>query len=252
MSLVLAAAAFLTAAAQICNPPYGKFGHYYWVDRQSALDGIAEHCITVNGSIIITHNYTGSFYLPNIRNITGVLRWDIYSFDTAPTLPSVELPDLEHMGDDLMLSGIPTLRNVSMPKLKTVRSDISIDYIHGADFRSLEKAKSIELKGNMSSLRLDSLRTVSRFLRICNIDECDPDVSPDSPLDISLPSLQSVGSLKIKGRISSLEVPSLMTVAGYELFMSDPDSLEFSTGGGPTVNLTFPRLSFIRESENAS
>lgn len=114
------------------------------------MDGIAERCTTINGSLIISHNYTGSFYLPNVRNLTGVLRWDIYTFDTEPTLPSVDLPDLEYVGDDLMLSTIPTLRNVSMPKLKTVRSDISVDYIYDADFRSLKKVKSIVLNGNMS------------------------------------------------------------------------------------------------------
>lgn len=28
--------------------------------------------------------------------------------------------------------------------------------------------------------------------------------------------------------------------------MTDPDSLEFSTGGGPIVNLTFPRLKYMK------
>lgn len=59
-----------------------------------------------------------------------------------------------------------------------------------------------------NSLRLDSLREVSRFLRICNIDGCDPVISPGSPLEISLPSLQSVGSLKVQGRISRCALDS--------------------------------------------
>jgi len=97
----------------------------------------------------LAHNYTGSFYLPNVWNITG-LRWDMFNYYTEPTLLSVDLPDLEYIGGDLSLGGIPALRNVSMPKLKTVRSLVGMDYIYNADLRSLETAMSARFSGNMS------------------------------------------------------------------------------------------------------
>ncbi|KAL4922056.1 hypothetical protein BDW62DRAFT_172899 [Aspergillus aurantiobrunneus] len=240
--LALAAVLFPAATAQLCTPLLGSYGYTYIVENQSEVDEIAAHCTTVNGGIMIAPNYTGSFFLPNVRNLTNGLGWFrvIGDPETEATPVSVELPDLEYAGSDLSLNGLPTLRNVSMPRLKTVSRHLNADYVYEADFRALETAEYVAITGNMSSLRLDSLREVKQKLRICNHDECDPDISPASSLDISLPSLQSVGNLKLAGRISSLDVPSLTTITG-----DGPDvyDFQFSTGGGPSINLTFPDLS---------
>ncbi|OJD14225.1 hypothetical protein AJ78_05411 [Emergomyces pasteurianus Ep9510] len=190
------------------------------------------------------HNYTGSFSLPNIRNISGNIEWE-YDLDyEKPKLSSLNLPDLEYIGSSIQLNGLPTLSILSMPKLKRLEGDMDIDYVQEADFRSLETADSVNFKGNISKLRLDSLREVHEKLQICNMDVCDPDIPPISPLDISLPLLQSVGSVKFKGRISSLEVPRFTTITGNrdDYYYG----LEFSTGGGPATNVTFPRLSSLK------
>ncbi|KAL3475404.1 hypothetical protein BJX99DRAFT_229852 [Aspergillus californicus] len=239
--IVVAAAVFPAVTAQICNPPWGEYGYSYMAHSQSELDGIAERCTTVNGSVVMGFNYTGSFYLPNVRNITRLFRWAMDADLTQmPTPTSVDLPDLEYLGSSMWLNSLPTLRNVSMPRLKTAGWDVNMDYVYEADFRSLETAEYLTITGNMSSLRLDSLREVHQRLVICNWDMCDYNISPPSSVDISLPLLQSVGVMDLEGMISSLEVPSFTTLTGYGRTWN---SLKFSTIGGPAINLTFPRLS---------
>ncbi|OAX78846.1 hypothetical protein ACJ72_06843 [Emergomyces africanus] len=240
--ILLTAATSLTATAKICTPPPERNGLFH-VDSQSAVDKLAKRCTTINGSLHIARNYTGSFYLPHVRNISGNIEWGHYLDSEKPKPSSLNLPDLEYLGSSIPLNGLPTLTILSMPKLKTLGGDINIDYAHEVDFRSLETADSVDFKGNISELRLDSLREVNEKLQICNSDVCDPAIPPVGPLDISLPSLQSVGSVKLKGRISSLEVPSLTSVTGNK--EDYYYGFEFSTSGGPTANLTFPRLSSL-------
>jgi hypothetical protein len=120
------------------------------------LDEIAEHCTTVNGSIVMAYNYTGSFYLPKVRNITSLFRWVFGKNDInkEPTPTSVNPPDLEYLGSSLWLNGLRTVRNVSMPKLKTVGWDMDIDYVHEEDFRSLETAEYVNIMRNISEVAI--------------------------------------------------------------------------------------------------
>ncbi|KAL4786105.1 hypothetical protein BJX76DRAFT_355517 [Aspergillus varians] len=242
--LILAAGAFPAATAQTCTPPYGEYGYHYFIDNQTTLDDLATRCTTINGSIVISPNYTGRFYLPAVQNITEMFRWalNINTNDPEKQRPSptiIDLPDLEYLGESLWLNGLSSVTNVSMPRLKTVEADVKVDYARQVDFGALEDVDYLAVVGGVESLRLGSLREVHQRLQICNKDQCGTNVEPSGSLDISLPSLQSVGTLSLKGRISSLEVSSLTTVAGDGVDVYD---FEFSTAGGPTLNLTFPRL----------
>ncbi|RMJ23437.1 hypothetical protein PHISP_05690 [Aspergillus sp. HF37] len=129
---------------QMCTPDYGV----YYVNAQSDLDTIAAECTTVNGSIVLGNNYTGSFSLPNVQNITHRIQADYRPYFPAPT--SMDLSDLEFLGDSLSLSYLSTLANLSAPKLKTVGSDIWLGYVQTVNLRSLEEADQIYMCGNIT------------------------------------------------------------------------------------------------------
>ncbi|KAL2831512.1 hypothetical protein BDW59DRAFT_140251 [Aspergillus cavernicola] len=236
--LTLAIGLLPATMAQICTPEFGTQGYAYDVSSPSVLDQIvAEGCTTINGSIVITSNFTGPFYLPNVRNITDGLRWryDTRIGPVVPTPTSIDLPDLEFIGDDLAIYSLPTLANVSMPNLKTAVHGFNMYFVRDVNLRSLETVGYLYILGNLSSLRLDSLRYVSDKLWICNKDECDQEKSPVSAFDFSLPSLETVGTVDLEGSLSSLEVSNLRNVSEFSLV----------SGGGPALNLDFPRLTVV-------
>jgi hypothetical protein len=66
------------------------------------LDCLAALCTVVNGSILIVPDLNSSFYLTNIRNITG--DFESYSWQTLSTQVSIDLPDLESVGTNIEVS----------------------------------------------------------------------------------------------------------------------------------------------------
>jgi hypothetical protein len=88
-----------TATAQVCTLEYGYWGYAYVVNTQFEVDTIAQGCTTINGRLVMYANYTGGFYLPNVRHILGSLQWrsllrDTYSPD-QPSPTTVDVPNLE-------------------------------------------------------------------------------------------------------------------------------------------------------------
>jgi hypothetical protein len=138
----------LLAVAQVCNPPYGEYGYAYNVSSQATLDQLAQECTVVNGSIVIANNCTESFYLPNIQNITGLIRSDADTSLLEATPTSINLPDLEHL-DDSMYFDFATVTNVSVPKLKTAW-EVEIEFAQKVDLSSLEDVEYLVLSGNLS------------------------------------------------------------------------------------------------------
>jgi hypothetical protein len=138
-----------------------SYDYAYYVANQSTLDIIASECTSINGSIRISNNYTGSFYLPNIRNISGDIQWyadpsNMYEyrhstgrFDTSP-VNSISLPDLEHIDGSLDLQYLYDLRNISAPKLSMVGHSVNVDCAYNVDLRSLQHAKYAYIFGNIS------------------------------------------------------------------------------------------------------
>ncbi|RAH82185.1 hypothetical protein BO86DRAFT_84039 [Aspergillus japonicus CBS 114.51] len=224
--------------AQVCLPPLGEDGYSYNATDQSVLDAIAKNCTTINGSIVIATSYTGSFYLPNVRNITGQIRYGSEGDPAVPAPTSISLPDLEYMGSDMYLLGISALANVSAPMLKTAGWALRMDYVQDVDLRSLETVRYVEIFGDISSLRLDSLRIVSGYFSICNKDRCEKNQSSTTPLHISLPSLQSVGTIEIDGSLSGLAVPNLTTIKEEARF----SGFHRTASNESAINIAFPRL----------
>ncbi|KAL5041446.1 hypothetical protein BDW71DRAFT_167529 [Aspergillus fruticulosus] len=245
--------------AQVCTPEslYG-YDYAYYVTNQSTLDTIASECTSINGSILISYNYTGSFYLPSIRNITGDVQWyadSLYSYEyegfsnryvTSP-VNSISLPDLEHIDGDLKLQHLYDLRNISAPKLSSVGHSVYVDYAYNVDLRSLQDAEYVSIYGNLSSLRLDSLQAVNQTLKICNKDECSSSLSPVSSLELFLLSLKLAGDIELEGRISTLTLPELTSIRGMETSPAwgSTTGFQLTTGGGRPLDLAFPRLNTV-------
>ncbi|CBF85151.1 uncharacterized protein ANIA_01579 [Aspergillus nidulans FGSC A4] len=231
--------------AQVCTPEslYG-YDHAYKIADQSTLDTIASECTSINGSIYIMSNYTGPFYLPNIRNISGDVHW--YA-DTSYLYDSISFPDLEHINGSLDLQAGYNLRNISAPKLNLVGRLVQVDYAHDVDLRSLQHAEYASIFGNLSSLRLDSLQSINRTLKICNKDSCSSSLSPVTSLELYLLSLESSTYIELEGRISTLVVPELTSVVGLETSpaLQSSEGFQLTTAGGPPLNLVFPRLDTV-------
>ncbi|KAL4769863.1 hypothetical protein BDW60DRAFT_218634 [Aspergillus nidulans var. acristatus] len=234
------------------------YDYAYYVANQSNLDTIASECTSINGSILISYNYTGSFYLPSIRNITGDVQWHADStssyeswgsadrYVTSP-VDSISLPDLEHIDGDLKLQHLYDLRNISAPKLSSVGRSVYVDYAYNVDLRSLQGAEYVSIYGNLSSLRLDSLQAVNQTLRICNKDECSSSLSPVSSLELFLLSLKLAGDIDLEGRISTWVLQAIMLVVGMERSPAwgPIRGFQLTTGGGPPLDLAFPRLNTV-------
>lgn len=145
------------ATAQVCTPEplYGDI-YSYRIDNQSALDSLARECTSINGSVVIAYNYTGSVYLPNIRSIDGDLAWYPDSLDQGSRTEGVKffdlvsVPDLERLGGELDISSSFYFRNISVPKLSAVDGFVSIHHAHDVDLRSLRKAEQVHIRGNLS------------------------------------------------------------------------------------------------------
>ncbi|KAE8311858.1 hypothetical protein BDV41DRAFT_565420 [Aspergillus transmontanensis] len=235
-----------TAMAQICTPEWGYEGESYIINNQSDLDEIAAKCTTINGSIAMSYNYTGAFHLPNIRNITKGFKWfSILSVGgDYPRPTSINLPDLEFLGGSIWFNSLPTLKNFTAPKLKTVGSKAFIDVTQELDLRSLVESEYLAVRGDASSVRLDSLRQVRQQIQICNTDECNPNNSSHGTLDLSLPALHEVGHLLLQGRFSSLDTPKLTNITGYGY---GSYSIRLLSAEGPKIDLSFPELKYIHD-----
>ncbi|KAL4765034.1 uncharacterized protein BDW70DRAFT_147337 [Aspergillus foveolatus] len=245
--------------AQVCTPEslYG-YDYIYYIANQSTLDTIASECTSINGSIHISSDYTGSFYLPNIRNISGDIYWSadaayVYATVDSTARPvtssgnSVSFPDLEHIDGSLNLESYFYTKNISAPKLSLVGRSVQVDYAYDVDLRSLQHAEDASFFGDLSSLRLDSLQSVHQTLRICNMDGCSGSLSPVTSLELYLLSLESATYIELEGRISTLAVPELTSVVGLETSPAYDSSKGFqlTTAGGPPLNLAFPRLDTV-------
>ncbi|KAL3472588.1 hypothetical protein BJX99DRAFT_262149 [Aspergillus californicus] len=224
--------------SRTCTP---SGDNIFRVENQTAVDALAE-CATINGTIFLSGSYTGPFYLPNVRNITGDLSWErnpTGHYNPAPS--SIDLPDLQAVRGWYM-GRIETLANVSAPKLETVHWSLDLGYVYDVDLRSWTDAELLRIAGNLSSLRLDSLREIRQSAQICNMDNCDSSKAPTTALDVFLPSLETVGDIEVQGKLSNLAIPKLREVRESRYGFTN---LKVMTGGGPPIDVAFPQLEYV-------
>ncbi|KAL3458765.1 hypothetical protein BJX64DRAFT_212770 [Aspergillus heterothallicus] len=231
-----------SALSQICTPPDL---YAYTIINQNDADLIAENCTTVEGNIRMSTNYTGSLYLPNVKNITGAFTWQtLLGYDDTPSPTSVDMPDLEYIGQDLAMDRLKTLRSFSAPRLKSVHWSVHVGYAVDVDLRALESVEYFYYSGNASTLRLDSLREVRESASICNKDSCARKATPGPAFDLSLPSLEAVSELTIDGRFSSLSLPQLRNVSRT---YAASGGLKIGTSAGDVLNITLPKLEHVSD-----
>ncbi|KAL4784670.1 hypothetical protein BJX76DRAFT_212176 [Aspergillus varians] len=210
----------------------------YRVRSQEELNTITQNCTTIVGELGLV-NWTGPFTLSNITRIRSIT---VYSGDIS----SVELPDLEYLGSDLLLTDLPSLRKVSLPSLEYTEG-LYIDLVGNAPelhFPKLTNTSSIYLRGNFTNQSFNSLRNVEKKLDICNAVSCGyySRVEASTSMSLSFPVLERVGSLIVAGNVSTLSAPEISTVTCNEC---DFAALHLKLYGASPIAVSFPKLSTI-------
>ncbi|KAI9035356.1 uncharacterized protein KD926_003717 [Aspergillus affinis] len=199
-----------------CTPPFDR--SYFNVTDQHYIDALSSSCTVMLGSLLIATNFTGQFLLPNITNITGSIMLDWWDWKPTPNVTSIDLPDLQYLESSIEVAALSdTLERISIPKLEYLRSMILEQYIDNAevDFRGLQTADVLYVRGNYSKVSFDSLQNVTDFLSICNQGVCsymfsaETGPAPRRAMEVSLPNLEVAHKLTIAGDLSELIAPKL-------------------------------------------
>ncbi|KAL4916379.1 hypothetical protein BDW62DRAFT_105773 [Aspergillus aurantiobrunneus] len=206
LSVAFAVSLPFSCSAQDCNEDI-------YVASQDELDNVIGDCTIINGRLFINDTYSGSLILNGVTNITNSL--SVAGPDAAvpsADIASIELPDLQHI-TSIDLEG-SSVTSFSAPRLTSV-SRLWLDQpARGSevDLRSVVGADAVTLRGNHSSINLESLEAVVDNLIICSHPGCfdgfGDDSTPDA-LNLTLSSLSSVRFLDIAARTSSVSMPNL-------------------------------------------
>ncbi|KAL4969434.1 uncharacterized protein BDV14DRAFT_165935 [Aspergillus stella-maris] len=253
ISIKLASLGFLAlAAARDCRPDDAS----YDIHSQDQLDELSNDCTTINGGIRILNNYTGSFVLNNVVNITSLRAEDPTDDNDNPNseLTSIELPDLQYVNRLLDIQTRPVTR-LSLPRLRSVNESLHVAIRDEGEVRlpALSEAGDITVEGNITRVHLDTLETAAnlRFTSpfTTGLDSMTVELPP---LSVSLPALNQVSSLIVEGNITEINAPELTTITGPQnttqsdslgLYSSELSPASASAGSGAPIS--FPRLSHI-------
>ncbi|KAL4790464.1 hypothetical protein BDV19DRAFT_372238 [Aspergillus venezuelensis] len=253
ISIKLATLGFLAlAAARDCRPDSS-----YDIHSQDQLDELSNDCTTINGDIRILKDYTGSFILNNVVNITS-LRTEDSSGDKDPEseLTSIELPDLQYVNRLLNIQARHISR-LSLPRLISVNESFHVVMRDEGEvhFPALSEAGDITVEGNMTRVHLDTLKTAAnlRFTSpsTTGLDSLNLELPP---LSISLPALNQVSSLIVEGNITEINAPKLTSITGPQnttqsdslgLYSSELSFTSTAAGAGAGAPISFPKISHI-------
>ncbi|KAJ5464082.1 hypothetical protein N7475_007217 [Penicillium sp. IBT 31633x] len=199
---------FSVASAQVCllNP------YYYYVDDPEQVEELSRNCTVLHGWVYVQDNFTGSFNLPRVTNITGVLS---VGNDFPSGLTDVQLPDLEYVRD-FRLSGV---KNASLPRLIDNRA--SSEYllrnltatVVDISFPVVERVGAIHLLGNISSFSAPELTTIATSTDFSSAMIWFEPFEPG--LSVDLPKLAFVnGSVEFVGVVNNVSLPMLRNVTG--------------------------------------
>ncbi|OJJ03163.1 hypothetical protein ASPVEDRAFT_84618 [Aspergillus versicolor CBS 583.65] len=177
---------------------------WFWYPPTSLGD--YQSCPTgkINGTIGIDPD-EGPVVLPNLVTLNGTLQlkrtWREITSISAPDLESANALDFAN----IMVGG---LDRISFPSLRNVSERISFrDTTRDAtaEFPVLEHAGSVTIEEHLLQLHMDSLESVA--------DDFDLDnaFAGVDGLAVTLPSLTSVGFLKLGGNLTSISLPKLMS-----------------------------------------
>jgi hypothetical protein len=139
----------------------GPYRDGFSVETQVAFDATLGNCTTIIGSVFISPNYTGSFIMNNVTNMTqaistyGSVELDTnYSTwiatDPSPLLTSLQADSLVFL-QELTISGVQGLNSISMAKLEFV--DLLTVYSNptmSLNFPRLKNSTGIQIQGGYS------------------------------------------------------------------------------------------------------
>lgn len=215
----------LVALANPCNTT-NEYDISTAFSSQDDLDSRLAGCTTINGWLHISLNYTGSFVLSNITNISGGIS-TYGGSGNSTALTSIEANDLISI-DELTIFNVPALNNVSFPNLESIRQlSVSLTNIDGElHFPSLKNATIVLLNGPISR-SYSCLSPSGRLLLtvICRTDfssligvvdelsvssdqtrnmpsAIDPIISSYPALEIEFPALKNCSQLVLYGNIT--------------------------------------------------
>ncbi|EDP54168.1 conserved hypothetical protein [Aspergillus fumigatus A1163] len=152
------------------------------------------NCTTIDDDITLLESFNGSFSLPNVTSIRGIITY------TGPTetfkLTSISLPDVLYLGGmNVDLPDSQKIINVSAPKVT------AIDSINLASV----PAMSSRHRTNQLSVRLDSLEQVNGNLSIRGFDTIATNFLDDEAygqLPLSFPALKYATFIQFSGVIT--------------------------------------------------
>ncbi|RHZ44434.1 uncharacterized protein CDV56_102305 [Aspergillus thermomutatus] len=217
----------------------------FYFASSDELNWFSTHnCTTINGDITLSESFNGSFSLPNVTSINGI----ITSITPGEMfeLTSIELPDVLYLGGIyLNLLSVPGIVNVSVPKATATGSiNLTIPLTGAVDFRSLEQATSISLAGNYSSVRFDSLEQVNGSLSMRGVDTVAKnylDNEAYNQLPLYFPALRSATFIQFSGVIKNFSMPVLETANFQSSNYSGPSGLSIYNYGAP-LDMDLPNL----------
>jgi hypothetical protein len=150
----------LDVTANVCD--FSSSDGQLFVMNQTDIDEKVDGCTTIDGTIIISPKYTGTFIIRNVTNITQQITTQIQPMGgesplpfgeeyPTPLLTSFQADSVISMPGSLNLDNVPALKSVSMANLEFIES-FYIDSNPGLtiSFPQLKNASQLEVLGGFS------------------------------------------------------------------------------------------------------
>ncbi|KAH8650633.1 hypothetical protein BGZ60DRAFT_534285 [Tricladium varicosporioides] len=196
------------------------------VTSQEDTNTFFQGCTTIRGDITFDYSYSGSFSLPGVIKIDGSIYtqrnddWPVSSsklkeYETRG-LTAVVLNDLKEIRN-FGIIGVPNMNSVSMTRLERVDNvDIFANAGTTVNFPILKSANYLTLRGNVSSISMTLLKTVSKGIEIVQTEPYYQweSVSSHRSLGIAfdLSALEFAQRLMLKGNFTKFSLPQLTSV----------------------------------------
>ncbi|RAL07791.1 uncharacterized protein BO97DRAFT_408705 [Aspergillus homomorphus CBS 101889] len=229
-------------SAQDCNAQEDEYGQGIVIYSQDQLDALTRNCTRLYGDLVVGSNYTGSFIMHNLTNLTS----SISVLNSTTGLTSLEAPDLVTIyGAEFTYPS--SLQSISLPRLETAvfitiegRSPITVS------IPNLRNVSYLDLSGSSINANLSSLEQITTGSSICGEAGCDKRSS--SQMHIDLPALRGAASLSVGGNISSLSLPVLASAGNISQAQTTGYG-DYSAGlavhSSQLLNFSVPALNFL-------
>ncbi|KAL3481683.1 hypothetical protein BJX99DRAFT_253210 [Aspergillus californicus] len=185
------------------------------VSQPSDLDIYAD-CTTIIGNIRINSTFGGSFIIPGVTNFTGSILMNREDDTDAVELEAIEMPDLLYLRD-ISLDTYSGRTRLVLPLVQRIDNLKVLQFADGGqgsiELPALQSVDSLSLAGFWTNVSLPSLETATGGLTIYTDPTYYIEDRPDlDPIDIDLPVLREVHSIRIKGHVRSLNTPNLAII----------------------------------------